>query len=152
MSKKGNRKAAQEAALNKLLDELEGALYLLTDQGGYHHGTESFSTLILLGRCLETVCWGTYLDDEGMPMREPPAYTEDDIPDQTRRVQQAIKRARKAGATFALCYHVQGDPLWRYAWSGEFDRDQAVREMITFLTQVMLFPGEEVDWAGESAT
>src|SRR5262245_9705363 len=112
----------QHSAVADLLDELDGDLYLLVEGDGSVHGVDGFQGLVVVGHSLAEEA-GQFLDDRGHVVYDPPQA--DQVPEQSARVRSAISNAQQAGATFALAYHVEGDPRWRFAWSG-YDRDGAV--------------------------
>lgn len=130
---------SEDEAYQSLLWELhasaryDGTLYLLLTPTGFA-GRHDVMAMVLVGRCLSDEVRGIYMDGIGRVGSSLPHFSRTDpLPDATVLIQRAVRRARSAGVSFALCYHTIGDPNWRMAWSGDYDQEEAVRQMLEFV-------------------
>ena len=57
-----------------------------------------------------------------------------------KRIKAALEQKRKTTKRwFVLCYHVYGTTDWTFVWSQHLSRQDAIREVLTFVKCGMLF-------------
>jgi hypothetical protein len=126
-----------EDTVEELLEELDGSMFLLIRDDssavyGEVYGAHDHRTLVLVGRCLAQTLDGRYLDGKGRWSYTPPDVS-GKVAERIKWIQRRIAEAQDAGVTLALCFHVPGDPLWRFVWTGEHGPRSAAEEMRRFI-------------------